>query len=360
MIKYIIRRLVQSIPTFFGITLFAYLLLWLAPGSVIDRLYFSPNSRLEDRERLKAQLGINDPFHIQYIRWLLGDDWLRWDSDGDGVADQSFTLIAPLDADGDGEPEPPGDNYGILRGDFGRSFIRKKPVLDIIMANLPATLELGLASVLTSLVIGIPIGVLSAATQGRIFDNVSRVLAVVFDAVPPFWLGLMLLLFFGSRLGVLPLGGRCTPNLYGVCPPLFERMQYLILPTFVFAAGFIAIFSRYTRTSTLEVLNQDYIRTARAKGLSEATVNFRHAMRNAMIPVATLLGPVVTSLWAGAVVIESVFGWPGVGRIAFTSATQQDFPVVMAITIFAAWGTILGFLLSDILYVFIDPRIRLG
>lgn len=360
MIKYIIRRLVQSIPTFFGITLFAYLLLWLAPGSVIDRLYFAPNFRAEDRARLEAQLGINDPFHIQYLRWLTGDDWLRWDSDGDGVADRAFELISPLDADGDGEPEPPGENYGILRGDFGRSFIRKKPVMDVILANLPATLELGVAVILTSLVIGIPVGVLSAVTQGKLFDNVSRVMAVVFDAVPSFWLGLILLLLFGRILDLLPLGGRCVPNLYGVCPPLFERMEYLILPTFVFAATFIALFSRYVRTSTLEVMNQDYIRTARAKGLSEGTVNFRHAMRNAMIPVATLLGPIVTNLWAGATIIETVFGWPGVGRIAFTSAIQQDYPVVMGITIFAALGTILGLLLSDILYVIIDPRIRLS
>ena len=360
MFKYMLRRLIQAIPTFFGITLLTYLLLWLAPGSVVERLYFAPNISAETRARLAAQLGIDDPFHIQYLRWLVGDDWLRWDNDGDGIADQAFELLAPLDNDGDGEPEPPGDNYGILRGDFGRSFIKKKAVLDVIIANLPATLELGIAAILTSLVIGIPTGVLSAVTQGRLFDNVSRVMAVVFDAVPSFWLGLILLLFFGRMLNLLPLGGRCVPNLYGICPPLFERMDYLILPTFVFAATFIALFSRYMRTSTLEVMHQDYIRTARAKGLSPRAVNFRHAMRNAMIPVATLLGPIVTNLWGGATIIETVFGWPGVGRIAFTSAIQQDYPVVMGITIFAALGTILGLLLSDILYVIIDPRIRLS
>ena len=360
MVKYIIRRLIQAIPTFFGITLFTYLLLWLAPGSVVEVLYLAPQISAETRARLKAQLGIDDPFHIQYLRWLTGDDWMRWDSDGDGVADSAFTLVTQLDADGDGEPEPPGDKRGILRGDFGRSFIKKKPVLDILFANLPATLELGVATLLTSLVIGIPVGVLSAAAQGRAFDNVSRVMAVIFDAVPPFWLGLMLLLFFGKHLGLLPMGGRCTPNLFGTCAPLFQRFDYLILPTFVFAATFIALFSRYVRTSTLEVLNQDYIRTASSKGLSQSTVYFRHAFRNAMIPVATLLGPIITNLWAGAIVIETVFGWPGVGRIAFTSAIQQDYPVVMGVTIFAAVGTILGFLLSDVLYVLVDPRIRLS
>lgn len=360
MFKYLIRRLVQAIPTFFGITLFAYLLLWLAPGSVVERLFLAPNINAETRERLAKQLGINDPFHIQYLRWLVGDDWLRWDNDGDGVSDGAFELIAPLDADGDGEPEPPGESYGILRGDFGRSFVRRKPVMEVILTNLPATLELGIAAIVTSLVIGIPVGILSAATRGRGFDNLSRVMAVIFDAVPNFWLGLILLLLLGKQMGIFPLGGRCGPSLTGVCPPLFERMEYLILPTFVFAAGFIALFSRYVRTSTLEVMNQDYIRTARAKGLSSQTVYFRHAARNAMIPVATLLGPIITNVWGGATIIETVFAWPGIGRVAFTSAIQQDFPVVMGITIIAAVGTILGFLLSDILYVMIDPRIRLS
>lgn len=360
MFKYLLRRLVQAIPTFFGITLFAYLLLWLAPGSVVERLYLAPNIKAETRARLAAQLGINDPFHIQYLRWLVGDDWLRWDSDGDGVSDGAFELIAPLDADGDGIPEPPGESLGIVRGYFGDSFVRKKEVLDVILGNLPATLELGVAAILTSLVIGIPVGILSAATQGRLFDNASRVMAVVFDAVPAFFLGLILLLIFGSWLGLLPLGGRCGPTLTGICPPLFRRIEYLILPTLVFAVGFIALFSRYVRTSTLEVMNQDYIRTARAKGMSSRVVYFRHAARNAMIPVATLLGPIITNLWGGATIIETVFAWPGVGRVAFTSAIQQDYPVVMGITIFAAVGTILGFLLSDMLYVIIDPRIRLS
>ncbi len=359
MIKYIIRRLIQSIPTFFGITLLSYLLLWLAPGSVVERLYLAPDIKAETRERLAAQLGINDPFHIQYLRWLVGDDWLRWDSDGDGVADGAFELLTPLDEDGDGKPEPPGDNYGILRGDFGRSFVKKQPVLDVLLANLPATLELGIAALVTSLVIGIPVGVMSAVTRGRLFDNVSRVMAVIFDAIPNFWLCYILIFVLGVALKIVPIGGRCVPNLYGVCPPLFERLIYLLVPTIAFAAGFVALFSRYVRTSTLEVLSQDYIRTARAKGLAPQVVNFRHAMRNAMIPVATLLGPIITNVWAGAIVIETVVAWPGLGRIAFTSAIQQDYPVVMGIVIFASLGAILGFLLSDILYVLIDPRIRI-
>ena len=230
--------------------------------------------------------------------------------DGDGVADGSFTLLAPLDEDGDGIPEPPGDNYGILRGDFGRSFVKKQPVLDVFMANLPATLELGIAAILTSLVIGIPVGVLSAVTRGRAYSITSRASwRSSFDAIPNFWLGYILLFVFASLLNFVPLGGRCVPNLYGVCPPLtFERLSYLVLPTFVFAAGLIALFSRYIRTSTLGSAKPGlHPHGARQRAIAAGVVNFRHAMRNAMMPVATLLGPIITNVWAGAIVIETVF-----------------------------------------------------
>ena len=225
MIKYIIRRLIQSIPTFLGITLLSYLLLWLAPGSVVERLYFAPNISAETRARLAAQLGIDDPFHIQYLRWLAGDDWLRWDADGDGVADGAFELLTPLDEDGDGVPEPPGENYGILRGDFGRSFIKKKPVMEIFLANLPATLELGIAAILVSLVIGVPVGVLSAVTRGRMFDNVSRVMAVIFDAVPNFWLGLHPLVHVCGRLfDIVPTGRALRASIStAYVPSIFLR-----------------------------------------------------------------------------------------------------------------------------------------
>ena len=360
MIKYIFRRLVQSIPIFFGITLLSYFLLWLAPGDPIIRLYFAPNIKAERRAELRAQLGVDDPFHIQYLRWLIGDDWLRWDSDGDGVADQAFELFTPLDTNGDGKPEPPGSNYGILRGDFGNSFVRKKPVMEIIAAAIPATLELSIAALLFAMVVGIPVGVISATKKGSIFDNASRVLAVVLNAIPDFWLGLILLLVFGVYLGILPLGGRCGLTLTGECPQILQRLHYLILPAFVLSGLNLASFSRYLRTSTLEVLSQDYIRTAQSKGLSQRQINFRHALRNALIPFATLLGPILTNLWGGATVIETVFAWPGLGRVFFNAAIQQDFPVVMGIVIISAIATILGFLLSDILYVLIDPRIRLS
>ncbi len=358
MVKYIIRRLVQAIPTFFGITLLSYLLMAGTPGGPVAALAFGAGAQNPRQvERLKAQLGVNDPIHIQYLRWLLGDDWMRWDSDGDGVADSA--VLIPLDADGDGEPEPPGERLGILRGDFGRSFVFRRPAVDILIERLPATLELGIASLVIGATIGVTIGILAAVNHKKLFDHFTRVAAVVFDAVPNFWLALVVLLFFGSILQVLPLGGRCKTTLSDTCPPLHDRLEYLILPTFVIATGIIATYSRFARASMLDVVSQDYMRTARAKGLSNRVIWFRHGARNALIPIATFIGPAVTFILSGAVITETIFSWPGVGRTVVNAVTGRDYPIVMAVVIYSAIATILGFLLSDILYVIIDPRIRL-
>lgn len=358
MVKYIIRRLIQAIPTFFGITLLSYLLMAGTPGGPVAALAFGAGAQNPRQvERLKAQLGVNDPIHIQYLRWLLGDDWMRWDSDGDGVADSA--VLIPLDADGDGEPEPPGERRGILRGDFGRSFVFRRPAVDILIERLPATLELGIASLVIGATIGVIIGILAAVNHKRLFDHFTRIAAVIFDAVPNFWLALVLLLFFGSILQVLPLGGRCKTTLSDTCPPLHDRLEYLILPTFVIATGIIATYSRFARASMLDVVSQDYMRTARAKGLSNRVIWFRHGARNALIPIATFIGPAITFILSGAVITESIFSWPGVGRTVVNAVTGRDYPIVMAVVIYSAIATILGFLLSDILYVIIDPRIRL-
>ncbi|MBK8025908.1 MAG: ABC transporter permease [Chloroflexi bacterium] len=357
MVKYTLRRLIQALPTMFGITILSYLLMYFAPGGPVAALTFGPNVPQYQKERLAAQLGLNDPLPIQYLRWLLGDDWMRWDSDGDNVADGSFLL--PLDADGDGEPEPPGNRYGILRGDFGRSFFYKQPVQSMIGARVAATLELGATSLLLGMSLGVPIGILAAVRKGGWFDNVTRILAVIFNAIPVFWLGLMLILIFGSTLGILPMGGRCDSRiLTGGCPPLYGRIEYLLLPTFVLATGWIAVLSRYMRASMLDVMTQDYMRTAHSKGLAGRVVWFKHGARNAAIPLATFLGPAITGLLSGAAITETIFSWPGLGRFAVEAVTAQDYPVVMAVVIIGAIATILGYLLSDILYAVIDPRIR--
>lgn len=356
MLKYTLRRLLQAIPTFFGITVFSYLLMTAAPGGPVAALTQDPKITPAQRQVLATRLGVNDPWPVQYLRWLLGDTWMRWDSDGDGVSDQAFLI--PLDADGDGRPEPPGDRLGILRGDFGRSYFYRRPVTDLIGERVAATMELGFAALLLGLVIGVPIGIYAAVKKGGIFDNSTRIMAVIFNAIPIFWLGLILLLIFGSQLHWLPMGGRCPTTLTGGCPPIYQRLEYLILPTFVLATGAIAVYSRYMRASMLDVMTQDYMRTALSKGLSGRSVWFKHGARNALIPLATFLGPALTGLLSGAAITETIFSWPGLGRLGVGAVTSQDYPVVMAVVIISAIATIFGYILSDILYAVIDPRIR--
>jgi peptide/nickel transport system permease protein len=363
MIRYIFRRLFQAIPTFFGITILSYILM-AASGNPVKVLAFRPNTSLEEQNRLAAQLGVNDPWHIQYIRWLAGDDWMRWDADGDGVSDRA--VIIPLDADGDGEPEPPGRRRGVLRGDFGNSFTLKRPVLDILVERLPATLELSIASLVIGTGLGIIVGILAALNRGKWFDTSVRVVTAIFNALPNFWLGLMLLLLFSvtirnptnPREGLLPIGDRCETTIADSCPPIWERLEYMILPVSLLSFGLAAGIARFMRVSMLDIMGQDFIRTAQAKGLRSRIVWLVHAARNALIPIATFLGPAITGILGGAVITERIFNYQGVGLAVFSAATQRDYPVVMAVTIYAALSAILGYLLSDILYALIDPRIR--
>lgn len=373
MIKYVIRRLIQSIPIFFGITILSYLLMSAAPGGPVEALAFNNRLKPREKEELKYKLGINDPLPVQYLRWLLGDDWMRWDSDGDGYADGSVFFIdhqgpklndkgKPMVDEETGEvvmqPLPAGDHYGILRGDFGNSFFYKRPAIDVLFERLPATLELGVTSLLVGVIVGVAVGIMAAVDYGGLFDQLSRIGAVIVNAIPNFGLGLMLLLIFGSTLQILPLGNRCKTTLDPSCPPLPERLEYLILPALVLITGAVAGYSRFMRASMLDVVSQDYIRTARAKGLQERTIWMRHGMRNAFIPIATFLGPSITFLLSGAAITEQVFSWPGVGRLVVNAVIQRDFPIVMIVVIYAAIANMLGYLLSDILYAVIDPRIR--
>lgn len=343
MTKHIFRRIIQAIPTLFGITFLSYLIMTAAPGDPVSLLNFgNEDNDAEAVERLKIQLGVNDPWPVQYLRWLIGDDWMFIDADQDGIADERTP------------------RYGILRGDFGRSFRFKRPVMEMIADRIPATLELGVASLVVSLALGIPIGIMAAITRGKLFDNVSRVLAVVFNAVPAFWMGLILILVFGSMLNLLPMGNRCDPIKHSrtPCPPVYERLEYIILPTFVLAVGGIAGFSRFMRTSMLDTINSDYVRTARAKGLPTRDVWMRHAARNALIPIATFLGPAIVGVIGGAVITETIFTWPGLGRLFIDAINSRDYPLVMASVLIGSILTIIGFIVSDILYGLFDPRIR--
>jgi peptide/nickel transport system permease protein len=362
MTRHILRRVIQSIPTIFGITIISYLIMWAAPGGPARLLTFG---NIEDPNNLQLQqmeqrYGLNDPWLLQYITWLAGNDWQVWkDYNEDGELIQRYK------------------SYGILRGDFGESFRQKRAALTIIVERIPATFELGMASLIISLLVGIPIGIVAAILRGGIFDNVSRILAVIGNAIPNFWLGLMLILFFGIFLQLeWARGDRCDLSensrrstvinvffweftLRGCgAVPIYERMEYLLLPTFVLAYGGIANFSRFMRTSMLDTINSDFIRTARAKGLRNRTVWWRHAARNSLIPVATFLGPAIVGVISGAAITEAIFTWPGLGRVFVEAITARDYPVVMASVLIASLLTVLGFIISDILYAVFDPRIR--
>jgi len=350
--KYIIRRLLQAIPTFLGITILSYFIMVIAPGDPVSLMTFDPSMSQEDKDRLAIQLGTADPIPLQYLRWLIGDDWML------------------VDTNADGELDAYGDNYGILRGDFGRSFKYKSNPLNLIAERLGATIELNVAVLIVGLTGGIVVGVLAAVYRGKLFDNFTRVVAVVGDAIPVFWLGLLAIVFFGVILPrllvaqgigdgrpILPMGGRCAPT-RGGCPPIFERLHYLILPTVVSALGVIAGFSRFMRASMLETINSDYIRTARAKGLTDRSVWFKHALRNAFIPFTVFLGPTLVGLIGGSVIIERIFSWPGVGLLLFEAVVGRDYPLIMASVVIGAILTIFGYILSDILYAIFDPRVR--
>ena len=351
--RYIVRRLMQAIPTLFGITVLVCFIMLLAPGDPVALLTFDPTLRQDERERLAIKLGVNDPFLVQYLRWLIGDDWMMVDSNADGELDSW------------------GDNYGILRGDFGTSFkFRGSNPLKLIGERLGATLELNIAVVLIGIGSGILIGVLAALKRGQAFDKNSRIFAVLGDSVPIFWFALLAIMLMGIVLprmlepyGVgsgspfLPMGGRCPP-VRGGCPPVYARLQYLLLPVLVSSLGPIAGWSRFMRASMLEVVNSDYIRTAQAKGLTNRGVWIRHGLRNAIIPLMVFLGPLIFGLIGGSVIIERIFSWPGIGLLLFDAVVSRDYPVVMASVVIASVLSLLGYIAADILYALSDPRVR--
>jgi peptide/nickel transport system permease protein len=351
--KFILRRILQAIPTLFGITILSYAIIVAAPGDPAATLAFGPRVTKAQKAALAKQLGVNDPVYKQYIRWLLGNDWQKFvklDNRGNPVKDANGNIVYVS-----------GTEKGIIRGDFGDSFVSRRPALQLILEKVPATAELGGLALAMGILLGIPIGVLAAVRQGGIFDNMTRVTAVIFSAVPIFWLGLTLILIFGSKLHWLPMGGR-YPDDYFLSGKvsLEEQVKHLILPVSVLSTGWVAIFSRFMRASTLDVLSQDYIRAAQAKGLRNVQVYFVHAARNALIPIATILGPAIPGILGGALITETIFAWPGVGRTAYNAVLTQDYPVIMTTVVLAGVTTIVGYLLSDVLYAFIDPRIRLS
>lgn len=314
MTTYIIRRLIMMIPILFGISLISFAIMYAAPGkpAVMD---LDPSISVEDREKQMEKLGLNDPPHIQYLNWM----------------------------------------GNVLKGDFGTSFTKKQPVKDMILDRLPNTLILMVFSTILAVIIAIPFGVLSATKQYSKLDYGVTITSFLGLATPNFWLGLMLIMLFSVQLGWTPVGGVAT---LGAEFSLLDRLHHLILPAIVLATADMAGLTRYTRSSMLEVINQDYIRTARSKGFRESTVIYKHGLRNGLIPIITIFGLMLPTFIGGSVIVESLFSWPGIGKLFIDATFERDYPVIMAITMFGALLTVIGNLVADILYAVLDPRIE--
>ncbi|HHT73941.1 MAG TPA: ABC transporter permease [Firmicutes bacterium] len=302
---YIIRRLLLVIPVLIGISIFVFLIMHLTPGDPA-RLMLGESAPADQLEALREELGLNDPLPVQYFNWL----------------------------------------KKAVRLDFGRSLRSKKVVTAEIMERLPATAELAVLAVAISVIVGIPVGILSASKPNSLLDNVAMLGALAGVGMPAFWQGIMFILIFSVWLGWFPSSGR------------MGGLEYYILPALTLGTRSMASIARMTRSSMLEVLQQDFIRTATAKGLARFKVVFVHALRNALIPVVTMIGLQFGGLMAGAVLTETIFAWPGIGRLVVEAINNKDFPVVQGtIMTFAIMYALIN-LIVDVLYAFLDPRLR--
>ncbi len=304
--SYLLRRLWQSALTLVGVSLLVFVILRVIPGDPAKMLLpeGAPPSAIEE---LNRELGLREPIWVQY-----------------GIFVRS-----------------------VVRGDFGQSFQYRAPALRVVVERVPATIQLALTAMVLTVLVGVSIGVLAAVRRGTGYDYAGTVLAVLGQSLPNFWLGIMLVLLFGVTLRWLPTSG-------------FQGWQYLVLPSITLAAFPTALVARLTRSSLLEILSQEYIRTGRAKGLAEPAVILRHALRNATIPLLTLIGLQIGTLLGGAVITESVFAWPGMGKLVVDAIFFRDFPVVQTVLILSATIFVAINLVIDVLYTVLDPRIRYG
>ena len=315
MAAYVVRRLLQVVVLLFIVSVLTFLLIHSAPGG--PALLANPELSREQIQQMTEQLGLDDPLPVQYLRWL----------------------------------------GNVVRGDFGSSYNTVQPVTRLIAERLPNTVMLtGLALVL-SIAIAVPLGVLGALKRNSALDRIIAGFSFIGVSIPVFWLGIMLIIVFAVQLKVLPAGGMYT---LGAEFSLVDRLEHLLLPTLVLVVANLAELTRYTRSGMINVLSEDYIRTARAKGLPNRVVLTRHALRNALIPVITIIGVLLPRAVSGAAITETVFSWPGMGRLAVEAAMTRDYPVVLGATLTVALVVVLSSLVTDLLYAYIDPRIRLG
>jgi len=326
MFGFLTRRLLGAIPLVLGIATMVFFVLNLAPGDPVA-IYTAPNVSPDVLDQMRRNMGLDQPVHVRYVRWM----------------------------------------GSMLRGDFGVSFVRNQPVRDVIAQILPNTLVLSASAVFLAFLAGVLIGVFQAVRQNSLADNGLSLISLFFYSMPSFWLALMLILIFSLGARNLwgwpfwfPASGMTSVDYPFMSPmgQLRDRLAHLVLPAASLALVLAAGIARYTRGSMLEVIRQDYVRTARAKGLSEARVVLRHALRNALIPVVTLFGLYLPFVFSGTVFIETVFAWPGMGKLVVDAIGQRDYPVVMAGAFIFALMVVVGNLVADLLYSFVDPRIR--
>jgi len=306
MTRYIVRRLALSLFVLFGVSVVVFGLVHLAPGDPA-RLMLYDTAPEEEVQAMRKTLGLDQPLYLQY--WL-------------------FLSNA-------------------LRGDLGRSLYYKQPALRIILEHLPATAELTFAALIVSLAVAVPMGIVSAVRRDTVWDYAGMLLATVGQATPVFWLGLMFILLFSVQWTLLPSSGR-------------GGIENLLMPAVTLGAPLMALVTRLVRSGMLDILGEDYIRTARAKGLPKPVVVYRHALRNMLIPLVTVVGLQLGALLGGAVITETIFAWPGVGRLVVTAITARDYPLVQAATLLVSVYFVAINLLLDVLYVYIDPRIRVA
>jgi peptide/nickel transport system permease protein len=328
----------------FIVSIVLFALVNLAPGGPLAGRGQTRQILPEQAAMLKRQFGLDQPPVLRYIFWLVGNDWTKIDTDGDGIKDS------------------PGQGKGILRGDFGFSYRTRKPVIDTINTYLKNTVYLMSVTLIVVAIIAIPVGVISAVKQYSFFDIVVTTLSFMGQAIPEFWLGLILILVFYVWLknpvtgdSLLPSGGMYT---LGVGFSVVDWIKHLILPVTMGVVGWVTWYSRFLRSSMLDVIHQDYVRTARAKGLKLSKVYFKHALRNALLPLVTIFALDLPYIFAGSLYAEIIFSWPGMGRLYYQAAQDRDYPLLMAILTIGTIVVILSNLLADLVYARLDPRIH--
>ena len=324
MVSYLLRRLVYAILTFLGITVATFALIHSVPGDPIS--FYAGRGGIKSLPpemvaSLRAEFHLDRPLPVQYLYWV----------------------------------------RGVVTFDFGHSVIDRRPVRTVVLEKLPATVQLNLVAFLVAASLGVPIGLWSASRSGRLTERASAVGFFLLYSLPSFWVALLLIQFFSVRLNVLPLFGMSSDqhDALGMAARFADRAKHLVLPALTLTYAQLAIFARFSKSAVTEVIRQDFITAARAKGAGQARVMWRHAFRNALIPLITLLGLTIPYLLSGSVIVEKIFQWDGIGLLYYNAILARDYPVVMALTVVTAVITLLASVLADVLYGLADPRVRL-